>query len=259
MKKEGICTKGIIFDIDGVLEFKGMVCEGAVETVNTLRERGMNLRFLTNSTLKSRKSCAEMLCEEGFVVTMDEVITASYATSMYLKSQNPRSCWVMLEREGLDEFKDFYHDRENPEYIVIGDYRNNFTFENLNRALRLLMSGATLVGMMGELVDTQASEPELNVGSWVQMLERASGVRATYIGKPNPYVFNLALRGMNLEAWEVAMVGDRMDTDIAGAINAGMCSILIKTGEYRERDLLGTTIPDHVLNSIRELAGLFYA
>jgi len=165
MKKEGICTKGIIFDIDGVLEFKGRVYEGAVETVNTLRERGMNLRFLTNSTLKSRKSCAEMLCEEGFVVTMDEVITASYATSMYLKSQNPRSCWVMLEREGLDEFKDFYHDRENPEYIVIGDYRNNFTFENLNRALRLLMSGATLVGMMGELVDTQASESELNVGS----------------------------------------------------------------------------------------------
>jgi ribonucleotide monophosphatase NagD (HAD superfamily) len=179
MKKEEIGTRGIIFDIDGVLEFKGRVYEGAVETVNTLREREMNLRFLTNSTLKSRKSCAEMLCEQGFVVTTDEVITASYATSVYLKSQNPRSCWVMLEREGLDEFKGFCHDRENPEYIVVGDYRSNFTFENLNRALRLLMNGAKLVGMQEELVDTSAFDPELNVGSWVQILERASGVRAT--------------------------------------------------------------------------------
>jgi ribonucleotide monophosphatase NagD (HAD superfamily) len=64
---------------------------------------------------------------------------------------------------------------------------------------------------------------------------------------------------MNLGVREVAMVDDRVDSDIAGARIAGMRSILIKTGEYGERDLEGTTLPDHVLNSIKELVGLFYA
>jgi len=93
--------KGVIFDIDGVLEFQDTVYPGAVETVNALKDRGIVLRFLTNSTLKSRASCAARLREAGFRIDVDEVITASYATAVYLDEVKPSSCWIMLEREGL--------------------------------------------------------------------------------------------------------------------------------------------------------------
>jgi HAD superfamily hydrolase (TIGR01450 family) len=191
--------KGIIFDIDGVLEFQGSLYEGAPETVNTLRDRDYVLRFLTNSTLKSRESCTDKLKKNGFEVFVEEVITASYATAHYLKSLNPKSCWLLLDGEGINEFKEFKHDLVNPEYIVIGDYRLNFNFENLNKALRLLLQGSKLIGMIDELVDSSMGEIELNVGSWVQMLEKASGKKAVYIGKPNPFVFDLILKSTNLD------------------------------------------------------------
>ncbi len=249
--------KGIIFDIDGVLEFQGKVYPGAVETVDVLRERGIQLRFLTNSTLKSRESCAARLKKAGFQISPEEVITASYATAVYLKELNPRSCWVMLEREGLDEFRNLVQDTEDPEYIVVGDNRSKFDFEHLNQALRLLLKSKRLIGMQSELLDTSMGEMELNVGSWVGMLERASGVQATYIGKPNPFVFELTLRSMDLDKSQVVMVGDRVQTDVKGAKNNGICSVLLRSGDFRESDLDGSLQPDFIFDSIRDIFPLF--
>jgi len=152
---------------------------------------------------------------------------------------------------------DFNQDTENPEYIVIGDNRSKFDFEHMNKALRLLLKGAKLIDMTSELVDSSMGENELNVGSWAKMLERASGVKARYIGKPNPYVFELTLRTMNLNENEVVMVGDRISTDIEGAKNAGMKAILIKTGEFDERELYGNIEPDFIFDSLQDLLKIF--
>jgi HAD superfamily hydrolase (TIGR01458 family) len=246
-------VKGIIFDVDGVLEYQGTVYPGAVETLDALRERGILLRFLTNSTLKSRASCAERLRRSGFRVLDHECITASHATALYLRELNPRSCWVLLEREGLDEFREFEQDAENPEYVVFGDNRSRFDFHHLNKALRLVLNGAKLVGMSSQLVDSSMGDVELNVGSWVGMLERAAGVQATYIGKPNAYGFELTIKTMGLPRQTVLMVGDQVATDIRGAKEFGLGTVLVKSGEYQPRDLAGDIEPDHILDSIRDV------
>jgi len=249
--------RGVIFDIDGVLEFQGEVYPGAIETIDLLRNKGIVLRFLTNSTLKSRASCARRLRESGFEIIDEEVITASYATARYLDGLKPRSCWIMVEREGSNEFLGFYQDTENPEYIVIGDNRSKFDFEHLNKALRLLLKGAQLIGMQSELIDSSMGEVELNVGSWVEMLERASGVKATYIGKPNPYVFELTLQKMGLDKSEVIMVGDRISTDVMGANEFGIRSLLLKTGEFKEQDLDWNIKPDFIFDTISDVLTIF--
>ncbi|MFX1286464.1 MAG: HAD-IIA family hydrolase [Promethearchaeota archaeon] len=248
--------RGLIFDIDGVLEFQGEVCIGAVNTIDSLRDNGFILRFLTNSTLKSRKSCTNELKKKGFCIFEEEVFTASYATAVYLQNLHPKSCWVMLEREGINEFKQFIHDLESPEYIIMGDFRNNFNFKNLNKTLRLLLKGAKFIIMIPELVDHSMGEIELNVGSWGQMLDKASGVKATYIGKPNPYMFELTLKSMNLAKSEVIMVGDQVSTDIKGAQSFGIRSILLRTGEFHEGDLTNDSKPDFILDSIQNILGL---
>ena len=252
---EGV--KGVIFDVDGVLKFRGQVYPGAIQTVRGMRDKGLVLRFLTNSTLNSRASLAGKLNGSGFQVSVEEIITASYATAAYLKSLNPRSCWVMVEREGLEEFKEFAQDTQDPEYIVVGDNRSQFDFDHLNHALRLLMKGAKLIGMQAELLDNSMGDLELNVGSWVGLLERASGVPTTYIGKPNSFAFELALQTMHLSKRQVVMVGDRVETDVRGAHDFGIRSVLVRTGEFAPDHLDETTKPDFTIDSIQNLLSLF--
>jgi len=250
--------KGVIFDLHGVLMFQGRVYPGAVELVNTLRQKGVLVRVLSNSTLESRRSCAAKLREKGVTIYEDEVVTASFATAQYLKTLHPRSCWIMLKQEGLDEFRDFHHDPENPEYIVVGDFREDFNFQNLNKALRLLSKGARLIVMIPEIIDNSMGELELTVGAYGKMLEEAANIKATYIGKPNRYIFDTAVDTMGItERDKVLMVGDRISTDILGARNAGLKSALVKAGEFREGDLASPITPDYIFDSIRQVGELF--
>ncbi|HEA67442.1 MAG TPA: HAD-IIA family hydrolase [Desulfobacterales bacterium] len=245
--------KGVIFDIDGILEFQGKVYPGAIELIDRLRAKGLVIRILSNSTLKSREFCAEKLVKMGFSIFKEEVITASYATARYLKRLNPKSCWVMLKGKGFAEFRDFIHDDENPEYIVVGDYREGFNFQNLNKALKLLLAGSKLIVMIPEKVDHSLGDVELTVGAYGKMLEDAAGVKATYIGKPSRFIFDIALESMGVESRRVLMVGDRVATDILGAKKAGIKSVLVKTGEFKESDLSGDIQPDFIIKSLKEI------
>jgi len=252
--------EGVIFDLDGVLEFQGKVYPGAVELLVSLRRRRIPIRVLSNSTLKSRRSCTEQLNKKGFSICEHEVVTASFATARYLETLRPKSCWVMLTGEGQEEFRNFRHDPDNPEYLVLGDLREDFNFQTLNKAVQLLYQGAKLVVMITETVDSSLGEMELTVGAYGKMLEDAADIKATYIGKPNRYIFDITLDTMgNIDRGEVLMVGDKIGTDILGAKNAGLKTALVKTGEFRESDMESPlAAPDYIFDSVREVGKLFF-
>ncbi len=248
---------GVVLDIDGVLVFAGEPLPQAGEIVEHLRRRGLVLRFLTNSTLNSRRSCAERLRQVGLDVGTEEVVTASYATADYLRRRELRSCWVLLDGAGKEEFWGLTFDEDRPQILAVGDHRSGFDFETLSQALRVLANGAELVGMHPELIDVTAGQLELNVGAWVGMLERASRVKARYIGKPYRYVFDLTLRSMELEPGRVLMVGDQVATDVRGGRQAGMRTALIRTDHSMGADLRLGVSPDVTLESVAGLRGLF--
>ena len=249
--------RGVLFDINGVLEFQSEVYPGAVDLLYFLRSKGIAFRIISNSTLKSRQVCTDKLNRQGFGVVQEEVITASWATARYLRTLKPKSCWVMLKGKGLDEFKEFNLDEEAPEYIVVGDYREEFKFENMNKALKLLLQGARLIVMISEKVDHSLGGVELTVGAYGRMLEDAAGIKATYIGKPSPYMFDIALEDMGLDRSEVLMVGDRVSTDIIGARQAGVPSVLVKTGEFKPEDLAGDIQPDFMVDAVGDIKDFF--
>ena len=248
---------GVMFDIDGVLEFQGKAYPGAVELLDFLRKKGVKIRILSNSTLKSRMVCTEKLNRHGFRVSEEEVITASWATARYLRTLNPKSCWVMLKGKGLDEFKEFNMDDKAPQYIIVGDYREEFKFENMNKALNLLLQGARLIVMIPEKVDHSLGGVELTVGAYGKMLEDAAGIKATYIGKPSTYMFDMALDSMAIDRPKILMVGDRVTTDIIGAGQAGIPSVLVKTGEFKESDLTGDIQPDYIVDAVSDIKPFF--
>ena len=249
--------KAILFDIDGVLEFQGRAYPGAPELLDFLRRKGIMIRILTNSTLKSRKHCTAKLIQRGFHILQEEVITASYATAKYLKNLSPKSCWIMLNGKGIEEFEGLHIDLASPEYIVVGDYREGFNFENMNKALKLLLTGSKLIVMIPEKVDHSMGNVELTVGAYGKMLEDAAGIEAIWIGKPNKYIFEVTLDTLEVDRKNVLMVGDRVATDIIGARAAGIKSVLVKTGEFKECDLDGNVQPDYILDSVREIENIF--
>jgi HAD superfamily hydrolase (TIGR01458 family) len=248
---------GVLFDIDGVLEFQGKAYPGAVELLKFLRRKKIAFRIISNSTLKSRKVCTDKLNRHGFGLIEAEVITASWATARYLRTLKPKSCWVMLKGKGLDEFSEFNMDDEAPEYIVLGDYREEFKFENMNKALKLLLQGTKLIVMIPEKVDHSLGGVELTVGAYGKMLADAAGINATYIGKPSRYMFDMALDSMGIDRSGVLMVGDRVSTDIVGARQAGITSVLVKTGEFKPDDLKGDVQPDFTVDTIAALKAFF--
>ena len=248
---------GVMFDIDGVLEFQGKAYPGAVELLEFLRKKGITIRILSNSTLKSRKVCTEKLNRHGFGVTEAEVITAAWATARYLRTLEPKSCWVMLKGKGIEEFREFNMDHEAPEYIVLGDYREEFKFENMNKALKLLLQGTKLIVMIPEKVDHSLGKVELTVGAYGKMLEDAAAIEATWIGKPNKYIFEMTLNTMAVDRKNVLMVGDRVATDIIGARAAGIKSVLVKTGEFKESDLDGPVQPDYIVDDVGQIENFF--
>jgi ribonucleotide monophosphatase NagD (HAD superfamily) len=89
------------------------------------------------------------------------------------------------------------------------------------------------------------------------MLEDAAGINAIYIGKPETYMFDLVLSELAVDPARVVMIGDRVATDVLGARRAGIKSVLVKTGEFKESDLEGDEIPDIIVDSVREIDALF--
>jgi ribonucleotide monophosphatase NagD (HAD superfamily) len=112
--------------------------------------------------------------------------------------------------------------------------------------------------MIPEKVDHSLGGVELTVGAYGQMLEDAAGIKATYIGKPGSYMFDAApLEGIHADRDRVLMIGDRVATDILGARRAGIKSVLVKTGEFKESDLTDDVQPDFIVNSVNEIEVLF--
>lgn len=246
-------VRALILDADGVLYHAGKAIPGAAWALEEFRRRRYPFRLLTNITRRSRATLAGDLQAMGLAVQASEVLTASYLTAAYLRRLGRPRSWVLLEGDGLEEFAGLDLGEEGAEYIVLGDMRALFTYDLLNRVLRALWNGAGFIAMQADPYDLGQEGPTINVGGWLALLERASGRQATLVGKPSPICYRMALEELGVPATEVAGVGDRVESDVAGGQAAGLRTVLLRTGHFRPQDLAGPIQPDVVLDSLADL------
>ena len=247
-----------LIDLDGTLYFKGEPYPGAIETVNYLRQEKYQLRFLTNTTAKTPKMLHEQMLELGFNIYEDEIFNATYACLQYLRLQPKNRCHFMVDDAVKTFFKEIPVDNDTPNFVVVGDYGEGFDFHTLNHAFNLLMNGAELIALQKNLYWFSDDGMLLDCGAFVALLESAAGKTATVMGKPNEMFFTIALDSLQLSPSEVIVVGDDITSDIIGAENAGIRSILVKTGKFKPNQL-GNPVakPTCILNSIAELPSMF--
>ena len=249
---------GVLFDLDGVIFQGNSLISGSKEILSALTGARIPYRFITNTTRMTKNNLVKMLGDMGLAVDPNDVFSAPCAAAEYceLKGYNKISLFVP-DQKMQDDFSAFQLVENDPDAVVVGDMGALFTFELLNKIFRIIIDGAELVAMHKNRYWTHADGLALDLGAFISALEYASNKSAAVMGKPNANLFKLAVRSWNVSKSSIYVVGDDLDGDILGAQNAGMKSILVKTGKFREENLENSKIvPDHIINSISDLSEL---
>tara|TARA_R110002096_G_scaffold4493_16_gene20925 strand:+ start:25689 stop:26465 length:777 start_codon:yes stop_codon:yes gene_type:complete len=250
--------EGILIDLDGVLYVGDQAIPGADEALAQIRDAGIKMRFLTNTTTRTAASVIEKLERLGFEIASEEVFTAVTATRLFLQFQAKPATIHLLVRDSVrPEFEAFPQDQTPADFVIVGDIGAAWSYELMNDAFRHLLAGAELIAMHKNRFFQDETGLTLDIGAFVAGLEYASGHEARIIGKPSAQFFGLALDSLALPADKVAMLGDDIETDIGGGQAAGLTGILVKTGKYREEYVAESGIqPDSTIESIAELPTL---
>jgi phospholysine phosphohistidine inorganic pyrophosphate phosphatase len=249
----------LLLDIDGVLHVGDEPIVGAIDALADLRELA-GIRLVTNTTSKSRGQIVNHLRQLGFQVATDEVLTPAAMAVRYCRERNYRSVKLLVGdalHEDLAELAGM-PSGESVDALVLGDLGDRFTAEVLNDAFRLLMDGAALVALQHNRYWRRADGLALDVGAYAAALEYATGREAVVVGKPAGAFFAAALADLGAQAQNAVMVGDDIETDVAGAMEAGLSGILVRTGKYRKDTLNASPItPTHIVDSIAAIPALF--
>lgn len=249
--------------MDGVLYRGEEPLPGAVEAVEFSRVRGYRAFFLTNNSTCTRAQYAQRLKKMGITCEEEEVITSGYATAEYLKSVAPDGARILvIGEEGLKvelRLAGFTLSQEGPvDFVVVGMDRD-FNYGKLRRAQQAILEGAEFVATNPDATFPTEEGLLPGAGSIVAAVERASGRRPRLIGKPEPFMLELALRVSGAKREECVVVGDRLDTDILAGNKAGMMTVLVLTGvtsEEEARRARGEFKPDFVIPDLRRLEGV---
>lgn len=248
--------EGLLIDVDGTLLDGREPIPGAAAALGRARESGLRIRLTTNTTRRSRSSVAAALAEVGIRVERDEVLLpASLARRRILDSGRTRA--ALLVPDGCsDDFEGISRDEESPDWVVVGDLAEGFTYATLNRAFRCLKRGAALLALQRNRWWHDGERRYLlDAGPFVAALEYASEKEAELVGKPARSFFDLALKEIGLPAGRVMVVGDNLENDIGGGGAAGCRTALVRTGKFRgEAPGPGEPRPDILLDSIASLS-----
>ena len=256
----GMTVNAILFDIDGTLMLRGEAIAGAAAAVDDARRRGLQIRFLTNTTARSPAALGTQLCQHGIQASADEIQTAATVGLSMLAARPDARCHLMLPPSVIGLFDGVIRDDHAPDLVVIGDLGDEFSYAGLNQALRMLRAGAGLIALQKNLYWFADDGARLDCGAFVLALEAASGVKAEVAGKPSPHFFETALAGLACVREQVLIVGDDIDTDIAGGNAAGVPTVLVRTGKFADRMRNGVSVStgpaSHVIDSVGDLPRL---
>jgi HAD superfamily hydrolase (TIGR01457 family) len=250
---------GFLFDLDGVLYRGAEPIEGAVEAVRAVRAAERAVVFMTNNATRTTDEVAAFLRELGFEASPGEIVTSATATAAMLSERAGAGAFVIGER-GLREaltsagIELLDGDPEHADLVVVGLDRQ-LTYAKLKRAVLLVQRGAELVASNPDRTFPQTDGLWPGAGSLLAAVEAATDATPTIVGKPHPPLFESARE--RAAARKPFVVGDRLDTDIAGASRLGWDSLLVLTGVSTQDDLAAASEkPTYVASDLRFLADL---
>lgn len=253
----------VLLDLDGTVYHDEHALPGAMELIRRLQSRGTPYACLTNST-NSPEQLAARLARMGVNVDPGHIYTAAAATCDYVMQRfgvhgrpprlfNLSTDGVQAMLEGKVQW--VQHPEEPCDAVICGVVLNLYATEDRQRtALMLLRRGAALVSICADRVYPSPRGLEFGVGALSAMFAYAANVSATFCGKPEAIFFTELCRRLNVSPQRCVLVGDNLESDIAGGQKVGMATILTLSGIATRADLASATQkPDAVINDLADL------
>lgn len=245
---------GLIIDMDGVLWHGSKPLPGLEAFFSLLREREMPFVLATNNASLTQQQYLDKLAAMGVVVSADEVLTSSMATATYLRenlAENKRRVFVIGE-DGLKQplteqgftLTDLYQVDQPAKGIegvgadiVVSGLDRTLTWDKLATATLNINAGALFYATNSDTTLPTEQGEVMGNGGILAALEAVTGIKPTSIGKPEPILYQQALKILGTNETNTVAIGDRLNTDILGAVNAGMRSIMVLTGVSSKADI----------------------
>ena len=245
-----------IIDMDGVIYHGNKLLKGAAELVDWLERNNKAYLFLTNSSERSPIELAQKLSRLGIEVGPEHFYTSALVTASFLASQCPGGSVYVIGEPGLIQSLydvGFTMNNVNPDYVVVGEGRG-YSLESLEKAVKLVMGGARLIGTNRDLSGPSESGIVPACGALVAPIELATKTKAYFVGKPNPLIMRHGLRKLNAKREETVIIGDRMDTDIVAGVETEIETVLVLSGVTSLEDLpMFPYQPGHILEGVFEI------
>ncbi len=259
---------GLIIDMDGVLWHGSEPLPGLIDFFDALRQRSLSFVLATNNASLTATQYIAKLASFGVDISEQEILTSGMATANFLAEHHPPELTRVyaigesglleplieqgFELTGLDEIRDPMNNF-GPDVVVSGLDRN-LSWQKLSTATLNIRAGAHFYGTNADTSLPTEKGITIGNGSILKALEAATGQKPTTIGKPKPVMYQQAMKILNTSPEQTLAIGDRLDTDILGAINAGTLSILVLSGISTEQDLKQCDFaPTLVMQDIREI------
>lgn len=243
-----------LVDLDGVVYVGDAAVPGAADALAKLRKLGKGIAFVTNDPYDSRENYVARLARHGIVAEIDDVLTSSVATaSEVARRHGPEPAVYVVGSAALhEELRAAGIECLPPAEIgradaVVLGWHSAFSYDELRQATLAILGGSALYATNPDPVFPMPDGPWPATGALLAAVETASGLTGTVIGKPEPYLFELA--GERLSG-KIAVVGDRVDTDVAGGRRAGFATILVAPREPRGDP---AEMPDYVVSGLGQL------
>ena len=251
--------KSWLSDMDGVLVHEGTALPGAADFVKRLRDKDVPFLILTNNSIYTARDLRARLSFSGIEVPETAIWTSALATAQFLHDQVPGGSAYAIGEAGLTTalYEAGYTLTESsPDYVVLGETRT-YSFEAITKAVRLIQDGSRFIATNPDVTGPSREGPLPATGSVAAMITAATGRRPYFVGKPNPILFRSALNRLGAHSETTAMIGDRMDTDVVGGIEAGLQTFLVLTGSTRPDEVQSHPFrPSRVVDSIADLVDL---
>ncbi len=248
--------KFVFLDVDGVLMLGDLPIPGGTATVKKLKDVGIGIAFVTNTTRKPRRQIYEELVKIGFhdIDVHDVICPAIIARERIMRLKKP-SAALFVNDDVLEDFEGLKVTHSRCGAVVMGDMGDKFTPEIMDQIFRLTFSGSELIALQKNRFWRDSKGLRLDLGPYVAAIEYATGRTAQVVGKPSPGFFRGLLARYQIKAENALMVGDDIEADILGAQRVGIKTVQVKTGKYDFDFVKRSGIePDGIVPSIADLS-----
>ena len=247
---------GYLCDMDGVIYHGNLLLDGAAQFVHWLEENQKKYIFLTNSSERSPRELQEKLGRLGLHVGEEHFYTSALATAAFLKSQCPSGSAYVIGEAGLVGAlynAGFSMNDVNPDYVVVGE-TSSFSYEKILKAVKLVRGGAKLIGTNPDITGPIENGIAPATRALISPIEMTCGKQAYFVGKPNPLMMRHAQKRLGVKPEDMAIIGDRMDTDVIAGIESEMDTVLVLSGVTTPEIMNSYPYrPTYVLNGVGDI------